>query len=331
MHSFNLDFHSTVLSIISPKLEWSDRIRTVFPDFVRDFNETSASFAVEINEAEKPAAHGLPLTYSGKMADGQYAEIYQNDDRTIIELEGRTSVEIDHTAQKATAYLAEGSAFRFFGTALMTVIDAALAAQGQQCVHSASLTIPGTNKAVLMCVPSGGGKTTTALALARGGFNLITDDSSVLVNEGGSFRIWGMPRALKVHRNTAAMLPWLGPLSDIWDINGEQPVEMSTLAEKAGTAPDAICELGAIIMIGERSPQGHVIAKTGKAEVLIALALDNVGWRADGMTPKAMRSYAVFAQAVQSVPVLKLCAGTDLAALPGLVEKALTEAMAEST
>jgi hypothetical protein len=331
VHSFNLDFHSTVLSINSPAKQWSDRIRAVFPDFVRAFNETSASFALKLRETANPLTHGLPLTYTGKMSDGQHADIYQNDDRTIIELEGGTSVEIGHTTQTATAYLAEGAAHRFFGTALMTVIDAALAAQGQQCVHSASLTIPGTDKAVLMCVPSGGGKTTTALALARGGFNLITDDSSVLVKQDNRFRIWGMPRALKVHRNTAAMLPWLGPLSDTWDINGEQPVEMATLSEKAGIAPDAVCELGAIIMIGERSPQGHVIAKTGKAEVLIALAHDNVGWRAEGMTPKAMRSYSVFAEAVQSVPVLKLCAGTDLAALPGLVDKALKEAMATAS
>jgi hypothetical protein len=327
VHSFNLDFHSTVLSIESPGQEWSDRIRAVFPGFVRDFDTASASFGLVLQETQKPAAHGLPLTYSGKMSDGQHADIFQDEHRTIIELQDDTSVDINHTAQTATAYLAEGSAFRFFGTALMTVIDAALAAQGQQCVHSASLTIPGTDKAVLMCVPSGGGKTTTALALAKGGFNLITDDSSVLVKEDSGFRIWGMPRALKVHRNTAAMLPWLGPLSDAWDVNGEQSVEMDNLAEKVGIAPDAVCDLGAIIMIGERSPQGHVIARTGKAEVLIALAHDNVGWRAEGMTPKAMRSYAVFAQAVQSVPVLKLSAGTDLAALPGLVESALKEAM----
>lgn len=328
MHSFNLDFHSTILSIESPQQELSDRIRTVFPSFVRDFDPASASFGLLLQEAANPEAHGLPLTYSGKMSDGQDANIFQDEHRTIIEMEGATSVGINHMAQTATAYLAQGSAYRFFGTALMTAIDAALAAQGQQCVHSASLIIPGTNKAVLMCVPSGGGKTTTALALAKGGFNLITDDSSVLVKEGGGFRIWGMPRSLKVHRNTARMLPWLGPLGGTWDINGEQPVEMAALAKKVGIAPDVVCELGAIIMIGERSSQGHVIAKTGKAEVLIALAHDNVGWRAEGMTPKAMRSYAVFAQAVQSVPVLKLSAGTDLAALPGLVANALTEAMA---
>ena len=331
MQSFNLDFHSTVLSVKSPKTEWSERVRTVFSGFVRPFDASGAGFTLVLQDTANPADHALPLTYSGKMSDGQDARIFQDDDRTLIELEGGTSVTINHADRTATAFLAEGSAFRFFGTALMTVVDAALSAEGRQCVHSASLMIPGTDKAVLMCVPSGGGKTTTALALARGGFNLITDDSTVLVKEDGGFRIWGMPRALKVHRNTAKLLPWIGLPDENWDDNGEKPVAMSDLAGKAGTAPDAVCNLGAIIMIGPRSPHGHVIAKTGKAEVLIALAHDNVGWRAAGMTPKAMQSYVLFAEAVQSVPVLKLSAGTDLAALPGMVESALAHAVADAS
>jgi hypothetical protein len=329
--SFNLDFHSTVLSVQSPQPDWSDRIRTVFPVFVRDFDAAAAHFALALLETASPGGHGLPLSYAGKMSDGQQAQIYQDDDRTVIELDGGTSVDINHKDRLATAFLAEGSARRFFGTALMTVVDAALSAEGRQCVHSASLMIPGTDKAVLMCVPSGGGKTTTALALARGGFNLITDDASVLVKDSCRFRVWGMPRALKVHRNTAKLLPWLGLPDENWDMNGEKPVEMDVLKGKVGVSADAVCDLGAIILIGPRSPQGHVIAKTGKAEVLVALAHDNVGWRAAGMTPKAMQSYAVFAAAVKSVPVLRLSAGTDLAALPVLVKQALTQAMADAS
>jgi hypothetical protein len=331
VHSFNLDFHGTLLSVESPRHDWSERIRKVFAGFVRPFDASAASFALLLQDTRKSEGHGLPLTYEGKMADGQDARIYQNDNRTVIDLEGGTSVTIDHTARTALALLAEGSAFRFFGTALLTAVDAALAAKGRQCVHSASLMIPGTDKAVLMCVPSGGGKTTTALALARGGFDLITDDSSVLAKESGRYRVWGMPRALKVHRNTAKMLPWIGLGDENWDANGETPVAMSDLSGKAGTAPDAVCDLGAIIMIGPRSPHGHVVAKAAKAEVLIALAHDNVGWRAAGMTPKAMQSYAIFAEAVQSVPVLKLSAGTDLDALPGMVKAALAQAMADAS
>lgn len=330
MHAFNLDFHSAVMSIQSPREDWSNRIKAVFGGFVRDYEQSRAQFRLGLHEDDNTEGrnHGLTLTYEGKMSDGQEAVIYQSDQRTVIELVGGTWVDIDHGRSSADAFLAKGSEYRFFGTALMTAIDAALAAEGQQCVHSASMTIPGTDKAVLMCVPSGGGKTTTALALAKGGFGLITDDSSVLVRQPNGFKVWGMPRALKVHRNTAQMLPWLGPLSDNWDENGEQPVEMTALAGKAAMAADAVCELGAIILIGPRSPQGHVIAKAPKAEVLIALAHDNVGWRASGMTPKARQSYAIFSQAVQSVPILKLCAGTDLAALPQLVENALAGVMA---
>lgn len=330
MHAFNLDFHSTILSVESPRAGWSDRIRAVFPGFVRPFQLAQSGFRLAILESGVPDHHDLPLTYQGKMADGQQALIYQDAARTVIDLDGGTCVEINHVGQSATAFLTESSASRFFGTALLTVIDAALSAQGQQCVHSASLVIPGTGKAVLMCVPSGGGKTTTALALARGGFKLITDDSSVLFKENGRFRLWGMPRALKVHQNTARLLPWLGPLGDVWDANGEQPVDMATLAAKAAIAPDVVCDLGAIVLIGPRSPQGHVIAKAAKAEVLVALAHDNVGWRAAGMTPKARQSYAMFAEAVQSVPVLKLSAGTDLAALPQIMATALAAEMAST-
>jgi hypothetical protein len=230
---------------------------------------------------------------------------------------------IDHGAGTADAYLRPGSQAQFFGSAIMLLVDAALTAAGQELIHGASLVEARSGLAILIVVPSGGGKTTTSLALARGGFRLMTDDASVLQPDRSRPRVWGMPRMLKVHRRTAELLPWVGPLTDKWDENGEQGVALESIGDRIAIATPAPVELGAIILLGPRSSGGSHVAPLAKSEMLTAIAHDNVAWRPAGMTPKAVRRFETFARTVAQVPAFRLSAGTDLASLPDLLRTAL--------
>jgi hypothetical protein len=319
----HLDFCGARMRVCADKDAFIKPFQKAFPDFIAAGPFEQHVFKLTIEETDTPAIpHDLPLTYDGPMADGQIGKIFESESISIMEIEDGGFVLIDHAARTAHARLRPDTT-RFFGSPMMTVIDSALMSAGQQMVHAASLVDEISGKAILFCVPSGGGKTTTSLALAHGGFRLMTDDASVLIPTASGFAVWGMPRALKVHFKTAELLPWVGPLEDKWDENGEQGVKIKDLADRISVAAASPVELGAIVLIGPRSPAGHSVAPVAKPELLVALAHDNVAWRQAGMTPKALRTYATFSRAVASVPTFKLSAGTDLASLPSVLREAL--------
>ncbi len=321
--NLHLDFCGARMRVSADNDSWLKPFHRAFPDFITDSPSSADEFLLTIEETDTPAVtHDLPLTYDGPMADGQIGRIFESESCSIMEIEDGGTVVIDHGAHKAHARLRPGST-RFYGSPMMTVIDAALVAAGQQMVHAASLIDERSGKAILFCVPSGGGKTTTSLALAHGGFKLMTDDASILVPTAIGFNVWGMPRALKVHVRTADLLPWVGPLEDKWDENGEQGVKINDLADRISVAETGPVELGAIVLIGPRSFYGHTVTPVAKPEILVALAHDNVAWPQAGMTPKALRAFAVFSRAVAAVPTFKLSAGTELATLPDILKKAL--------
>ncbi len=321
--ALTLDFFGAPM-LVSGDRKWLGPVHATFADFVADNPGMAVGFNLVIREtADTHIEHGLPLTYEGPMADGNHCRIFESESRVVIEVPDGGMTVIDHASRSAEAQLLPASQAKFFGSVFMTIIDAALVAGGQQLTHAASLVDARSGKAILFCVPSGGGKTTTSLALAHGGFNLMSDDASVLVPDRDGFQVWGMPRALKVHVKTADLLPWVGPLDAIWDENGEQGVEIETLKDRIGVAPVKPVPLGAIVLIGPRSQAGHVVRPAAKPDILVALAHDNVAFRAAGMTPKALRSYGMYARAVASVPAFELNAGTDLDALPLVLIEAL--------
>lgn len=321
--TLSFDLCGTLLRARASHDGWTDRLRRQFAAFeVHD--AMGPAFELTIHETELPTVdHGLPLMAEARQPDGYFGRAYENDRMIALDVEGGGITVVDHVKRTADAFLRPGSEARFFGTAVMLVIDAALAASGQQLVHGASLIEPHSGRALLIVVPSGGGKTTTSLALAHDGFQLMTDDASVLIPGADRPRIWGLPRALKVHRRTAELLPWVGPLSEKWDENDEQGITPAALGDRIAVAPLALAELGAIMLLGPRSPDRHRVEPVAKSEILIAMSHDNVSWSRSGMTPKARRRFEVFGQAVAQVPAFRISAGTRLAELPALVTAAM--------
>jgi hypothetical protein len=324
-HTVVFDFCGVRMRVTADARPWIDKLCQAFPPFVEPVPE-AADFAVTISESTPPAVtHDLPLTWEGVQPDGFKGRIFETDRSAVLEVEDGGFVVIDHAERTATANFRPESYAQFFGTAVMLIVDAALAAGGQQLVHGACLLEKQCKRAVLICVPSGGGKTTTALALAHGGFSLMTDDASVLVPSALRPRVWGLPRALKVHRRTAELLPWVGPLPERWDEHGEQGVTLESLADRIEAAAPEPVELGAIMLLGPRSASGHQVVPLRKAEMLTAMAHDNVAWRPAGMVPKALRRFDVFANIVAKVPTFRISAGTELASLPALVAAVMND------
>ena len=324
--SVQLDFFGTIMRISANATSWIDGISGSFPYFVTDRDIDAPAFELEILETiEIPPPPGLPLTWGGTMPDGFHRRIFETEDETFLAVEDKVAVALSYQRARATAFVKPGSQDAFFSAAIILIVDAALEGGGQYLIHGACLVEQVSGRALMICAPSGSGKTTTAMALARDGFALMTDDASVVVPSCRVPGVWGLPRDLKVHRKTAELLPWLGALPNKWDRNGEQGIALSRLGDRLSVAVPCPTELAAMFLLGPRSEGNHSIAPLSKAEILIALAHDNVAWRPAGMTIKAQARFDVLAETIARVPAFVLSAGEDLASLPNMVARALEE------
>jgi hypothetical protein len=185
-------------------------------------------------------------------------------------------------------------------------------------------------RALLLCAPSGGGKTTTALALALGGFGLITDDAIVLQPQG--FReskialAWGLPRALKLHRRTAELLPIVKPiLKTNWDRAGEQTPQAATLSRVALTVPPVPIPVAAIAVLRGRSEGGHRLAPIEKARALQHVAEDNVRRSRQGVPSQDVKRFAALGSLIATTPTFQLRVGEPLASLADYVAAAVSD------
>ena len=175
----------------------------------------------------------------------------------------------------------------------MLVLDAAIDASGQFMLHAAGLTLPGSEAQVLIFAESGTGKTTTSLALADSGFGLCTDNSMVIRLDGSATSGWGLPRDLKVHHNTARMMPWLKPyLNGKWNDEGEQAVTRAALADRIRIETAARRPVAGIFFLQRGEGVKSAAAPLGQTDTLVSLAADNVRTGQTGLLASHRRRFA---------------------------------------
>jgi hypothetical protein len=318
------DMFGAGLGIVAPRPSW----HTPFVRMLGRFQtETAVSngFRLVFREDDDPQVpDAIPMTWEGDFLEKRAGRVYEADMIEVVEVVGHGFVAIDHGSARAEAVMKTGSEEAFAFTPVMNILDASLKSAGMNLLHGACLTMPNGSGALAICAPSGFGKTTTSLALARGGFGLVSDDASVIGTGADGLSIWGLPRRLKVHRKTAAMLPWIGDLPDTWNDEDEQPVTMESLRNTATVADPHPTPLAAVIMLGARSDDDHRLARLSKAEALVRIAQDNVSNSVTGVKAWNRRHFDTVAAMLRSVPVLELRAGPELDTLPLAVAAALS-------
>ncbi|RAZ91244.1 serine kinase [Mesorhizobium hawassense] len=209
-------------------------------------------------------------------------------------------------------------------TLLMTVLDAALDAGAQHMLHTAGLTLPGSEALVLIHAPSGTGKSTTSLALASQGFGLCSDDVMILKATTDGVTAWGMPRKVKVHRHTAAMLPFVAPcLGETWDSEGEQSVSLDRLGEIIRVEDVRARPIAAVLHLA-RSADGETrLVPMARTDAMVALATDNVRTGMTGLLPLQKRRMATIAALVKTVPTFTLQVGARPVEAAALIRAAV--------
>jgi hypothetical protein len=79
-------------------------------------------------------------------------------------------------------------------------------------LHAGSLVPPGKTRCVLLCAPSGAGKTTFIAALLRRGWHTLGDDKTLLQMEGKEVVARALARRFHLHPTSARWFPEVGDL-----------------------------------------------------------------------------------------------------------------------
>jgi hypothetical protein len=236
---------------------------------------------------------GAGLTTPGK--------IFARFAREWLVVDGLGSAEVDVETKSAFIRIAPDADALTASTIALFVIDVVLSSVNQHLLHGAALALPRRHGSIVLFAPSGAGKTTAALALAMAEFAILTDDALVLQRAQSFFAVWGLPRPMKVHWRTAQLLPPLqGILGPAWDHEGEQVLTREQYSKVGAVAVRANLPVTAIIILGERSNSAHESRPMSKADVALALAIDNIGLSRLGVLPRHVQKLEFVARMIAS-------------------------------
>jgi hypothetical protein len=266
---------------------------------------------------ESPA--GGQRIFEGPLPEGLLSVMVKNGDERMLVVPGHFSMSFRRTARTTEIRYVPGKESGLGGTAAFWMLDDLLSAHGRHLLHGALLVDPATDRSIALFAPSGTGKSTTALALARAGFCLCGDDALVLDAHEDRCGLWAIPRKIKVHRRTAALLPWLGPLlSDSW-INDEQAFELGALSPLVTIAAPRQRQAGLVIALMPPNESGHAATAIARPDALAAIASDNLRIAPGGVDADNAATLAALARLVANTPVIALSVGPD----PGSLSRAL--------
>jgi hypothetical protein len=285
--------------------------------FARGPGEAGRDWLVALHRRPpRPLRRGADLR-QGQLLSGEpyVARIGQRSRRFLVD--GRLELALDLGKRRALCRLADDGAALLSGESGLLLIDAVAEAQGQHMIHAALQALPSVLPpgGLVLLGDSGAGKTTTSLALARGGFALGGDDATFLCAARPGLAAWALPRMVKVHREVGRMLPALAAhLPDDREESAHEPADLPGVAVLRPA--DRLLPLRAMAWLGPRSPGAHRYRRLAPIEMLERLA------RRDLHAPRVLadaivrRQLRLFAAAASTLLALDLSLGRDLVGLP---------------
>jgi hypothetical protein len=249
--------------------------------------------------------------FDGSLPEGLPATIVEHERLRTLVVPGYCAIALDRAARTVELRFVKDQAAAIGGTASFWMLADILAASAQYLLHGAGVIDPRSGDAIALFAPSGTGKTTTVLALARSGFHLASDDALVLSVRRQMSTIWGIPRHVKISRQTAAMLPWLAPcLAETW-IDGEQTVARDALAALVTLANPQPRRVGRVIVLRPPNDRDHLLMPMAKPDAVTAIARDNFRVTADGIASDTSAAFAALSTLIATTPVIALSPGPD--------------------
>lgn len=257
-----------------------------------------------------PAGAGSRLRLQFEALDGAWGDLVIDDRGETMRLTLDESADLDDACELLTA----------------TVFSCVLSQRGLTCLHASVVAIE--DRAVALIGAKGAGKSTLALALARRGGRLVSDDvAAVTVHDGTCWVAVGRA-ALRMRPDSAATLgAGFTALRPVW---ATAPPSLDKRYYEAGDHTGACAPtplpLAGVFLLAPRgdaaTPQLRPMAPGELLPVLLANrhtapVLDRAGHR---------RDFACLGELVRCVPGRELTRPDDLGTVSDVAEAVLTEA-----
>jgi hypothetical protein len=270
----------------------------------------------------RPSRAAAPV-WDGPLPEGLPSVLFADNGQRTLTVPDHFAMTSCHAAGHLQIHLVPAGLDSIRGTASFWLIGEILAARSRHLLHGACLVEPRTEQAVALFAPSGTGKTTTALALARNGLGLAGDDALVLEHAEDGPYLWGIPRAIKVHRRTADLLPWLQPVLKDWR-EDEQALRLGGLQQVVTLASPTRRRCAAVVVLQRPNPDGHRAEMISKPDAIMHIVTDNIRRAPTGVDANGQASFSAVARLVAQTPTVALSVGPDPGSLdPELIFAAI--------
>lgn len=187
-------------------------------------------------------------------------------------------------------------------------------------VHAAGLAHAG--RALLVAGESGAGKTTLCLALLRGGFGFLADDTVFLSTSGrtdcGGLRVLAFPDEVDLTEQTAEFFPEL-QLKPGEAVPIKRPKRALSATQVYRVAPEWDCQPGVLVFPTKTPAEHSVLLPMPKEEALLQLLCNVVRTEVDS----SQAHLNALATLVQESDCYRLKTARDFAALPQLLRSTL--------
>jgi len=267
-----------------------------------------------------PLEHGyssadLRLLWRGTVGGCLEAIHHVGDGIRRIELPGKAQLWIDLKRRQADLRVGRCPTWQLHFGCIAPMLWEFLAQTGQYVLHAACLAADTRPDAagLLIAGDSGSGKTTTALALARAGLRLETDDATLMVPQDGKVTVWGLPRPCKVHTETFRLLRWLQPLRGRRAATDHE--YLIDIDKITSPRPGRKLVPRVILLLAPRNRNGHEFSEVDATTALVELARQNLRVRDARAEGPSGRMFAALAGCVRQCRIYRLSAGAELESL----------------
>jgi len=237
---------------------------------------------------------GNPALRIWKNADGSFLRLaYYDGVQFWLEREGKSLWAVwpaASTLEDTTSYL------------LGPVFGLLLRLRGVTCLHASAVSIE--NRSVVFVGAEGAGKSTTAAALARQGFGVISDDVAALVESPDGFRVMPAYPHLCLWQDSVEMLYGSSEALPRFSTGWEK--HRLALGNQGTRFENRSLPLGAIYLLGDRRPdQAPFVEEVRPKAGLLSLVADTF---ANKILDREMRAreFAVLARLVTTVPIRRI-------------------------
>lgn len=238
---------------------------------------------------------------------------------SYVELDGRYVARLAHETGRIDAWIPPDLAADpwLVGHAILQpLLVEALAARGLYALHAAALSRDG--RVAIFPAESGSGKTTLSLALVRGGYQLLSDDSPFLRRVGGRIEVCAFADRVNVTAQTCAFFP---ELRAPWEAGTPHPHRGKVPIDIATVYDDAVTSYGtphAVIFPSHSKREETVIEPLGKAEALLRLLPSMLV----GSTREMRQArFSLASELIGQIPCYQMDTGLDFAAVPRIIDR----------